>query len=67
MDANDSDAVLRCKCPLTIGDFLDQPVSHGGLNLSRPLASAVIAIFIVGCILFLPQRAGQHPIETQPI
>jgi len=51
----------------TVGDFLDKPVSHGGLNLSRPLASAVIAIFIVGCILFLPQRAGQHPIETQPV
>src|SRR6266576_481892 len=30
----------------TVGDFLDKPVSHGGLNLSRPLASAVIAIFI---------------------
>jgi hypothetical protein len=24
-------------------------------------ASAVIAVFIVGCILLLPQRAGQHP------
>jgi uncharacterized membrane-anchored protein len=45
----------------TVGDFLDKPVSHGGLNLSRPLASAVIATFIVGCILLLPQRAGTHP------
>jgi len=45
----------------TVGDFLDKPVSHGGLALSRPLASAVIAIFILGCLLFLPQRAGQHP------
>src|SRR5262249_52364569 len=26
----------------TVGDFLDKPVSHGGLALSRPLASAVI-------------------------
>ena len=45
----------------TVGDFLDKPVSHGGLHLSRPLASAVIAVFIVGCILLLPQRAGVHP------
>lgn len=45
----------------TVGDFLDKPVNHGGLNLSRPLASAVIATFIIGCILLLPQRAGTHP------
>jgi uncharacterized membrane-anchored protein len=49
----------------TVGDFLDKPVSHGGLNLSRPLASAVIAVFIVGCVLLLPQRAGTHPGKTQ--
>jgi uncharacterized membrane-anchored protein len=45
----------------TVGDFLDKPVNQGGLNLSRPLASAVIAIFIIGCVLLLPQRAGTHP------
>ena len=45
----------------TVGDFLDKPVAHGGLNLSRPLASAVIAAFIVVLIVLLPQRAGQHP------
>src|ERR1700720_2841322 len=45
----------------TVGDFLDKPVSDGGLALSRPLASAVIAVFILGCLLVLPQRAGQHP------
>ncbi len=45
----------------TVGDFLDKPVSHGGLNLSRPLASAVIAVFIISCIILLPQRAGTHP------
>jgi uncharacterized membrane-anchored protein len=49
----------------TVGDFLDKPVSHGGLNLSRPLASAVIAIFIVGCVLLLPQQAGTHPGKAQ--
>jgi uncharacterized membrane-anchored protein len=45
----------------TVGDFLDKPINHGGLNLSRPIASAVIAIFIVACVLLLPQRAGRHP------
>jgi Repeat of Unknown Function (DUF347) len=45
----------------TVGDFLDKPVSHGGLNLSRPLASAVIAAIIVALIILLPQRPGRHP------
>ena len=45
----------------TVGDFLDKPISHGGLSLSRPLASAVITVFIIGCVLLLPQRAGRHP------
>jgi uncharacterized membrane-anchored protein len=44
----------------TVGDFLDKPVSDGGLALSRPLASAVIGAFIIACLLILPQRAGQH-------
>ena len=43
------------------GDFLDKPTSDGGLALSRPLASAVIAVFIIACLLILPQRAGRHP------
>jgi len=45
----------------TVGDFLDKPVHDGGLALSRPLASAILAIFILGCLLVLPQRAGFHP------
>jgi uncharacterized membrane-anchored protein len=45
----------------TVGDFLDKPVSDGGLALSRPIASAVIATFIIACLFILPQRAGQHP------
>jgi uncharacterized membrane-anchored protein len=48
----------------TVGDFLDKPVNHGGLALSRPIASAVIAVFIIGCIVILPQRAGRHPGEA---
>jgi uncharacterized membrane-anchored protein len=45
----------------TVGDLLDKPIKHGGLNLSRPLASAIITAFIIGCLLLLPQRAGTHP------
>jgi uncharacterized membrane-anchored protein len=48
----------------TVGDFLDKPTNAGGLALSRPLASAVLAIFILGCLLVLPQRSGSHP--SQP-
>jgi uncharacterized membrane-anchored protein len=51
----------------TLGDFLDKPVSHGGLAFSRPLASAIIGVFIIVCLLVMPQRAGRHPdalIET---
>jgi uncharacterized membrane-anchored protein len=45
----------------TVGDFLDKPTNHGGLALSRPLASAVILALIVALILVLPQRPGRHP------
>jgi uncharacterized membrane-anchored protein len=49
----------------TLGDFLDKPVSHGGLAFSRPLATALIGAFIVACILILPQRAGRHPGDVE--
>lgn len=45
----------------TAGDFLDKPVSDGGLAFSRPLASLIIAVFILLCLWLLPQRAGAHP------
>jgi uncharacterized membrane-anchored protein len=45
----------------TVGDFFDKPLNQGGLNVSRPLATAIIAAFILGCILLVPQRAGTHP------
>jgi len=45
----------------TVGDFFDKPIAQGGLNISRPLASAIIAAFILVCILVIPQRAGVHP------
>ncbi len=45
----------------TVGDFLDKPIAHGGLALSRPIASAVIAVVIVALVLLIPQRPGAHP------
>ena len=45
----------------TVGDFIDKPLDQGGLAWSRPLATAVIAALMVGCILLLPQKAGSHP------
>lgn len=45
----------------TIGDFLDKPFAKGGLDISRPLATLVLAVAIVALIVILPQRPGQHP------
>jgi uncharacterized membrane-anchored protein len=42
----------------TVGDFFDKPHADGGLDISRPLASALLAIAIVTLIMILPQRAG---------
>ncbi len=48
----------------TVGDYRDKPVNHGGLALSRPIATAVIAAFILLCLLVLPQRAGKRPAQA---
>jgi uncharacterized membrane-anchored protein len=44
----------------TMGDLLDKPIANGGFNVSRPLASLLIAIFIIVCLLVLPERRGGH-------
>ena len=50
----------------TVGDFLDKPLAKGGLELSRPIASAALAVVIVVLILVLPQRPGRHPGQREP-
>jgi len=45
----------------TVGDFLDKPVAKGGLELSRPIATLVLAVAIIALVLLLPQRPGEHP------
>jgi uncharacterized membrane-anchored protein len=45
----------------TLGDLLDKPHDHGGLEISRYVASGILAAIIVALVLILPQRAGVHP------
>jgi len=45
----------------TVGDWFDKPVAKGGLDMSRPVASVVLAVVIIVLIVVLPQRAGNHP------
>jgi uncharacterized membrane-anchored protein len=45
----------------TVGDMLTKPHADGGLDLSRITSSAVIAVFIIGCIALTSQVAGGHP------
>lgn len=53
--------VLTRPLGATVGDFLDKPLSNGGLALSRYTATLVLATFIIACISLIPQRAGKHP------
>ena len=41
-----------------VGDFLDKPVSAGGLALSRYSASAALTLFMIALILVFRQRAA---------
>jgi uncharacterized membrane-anchored protein len=57
--------VLTRPLGATVGDFLDKPLADGGLALSRPLASAAIAAFIVVCLLLVRQTPGRHPVAVR--
>ena len=52
--------VLTRPLGAVVGDFLDKPVSAGGLAFSRYLASAVLLLFIAACLVIFPQRAAQE-------
>lgn len=43
-----------------LGDFLDKPISAGGLALSRYTATAVLLAFCAASILIFPQRASNR-------
>ncbi|MGY8664279.1 hypothetical protein Q3C01_18290 [Bradyrhizobium sp. UFLA05-109] len=52
--------VLTRPLGATVGDFLDKPLDHGGMALSRYTASIALAFAIAALVFALPQRAGQH-------
>jgi uncharacterized membrane-anchored protein len=42
-----------------VGDFLDKPISKGGLELSRYSASAVLLVLILSCILIFSHKPAK--------
>lgn len=54
--------VLTRPLGAVVGDFLDKPVSSGGLALSRYSASAVLLMVIVACVTVFKQKPAniQH-------
>ena len=42
-----------------LGDFLDKPIDHGGLALSRYSATAALLAVMLVCILLFPHRAAR--------
>jgi uncharacterized membrane-anchored protein len=43
--------VLTRPLGATVGDFLDKPLDEGGLAWSRPLATAVLAVVMIACVM----------------
>ena len=50
-----------------VGDFLDKPLTAGGLALSRYSASAVLLAFILTCIMIFQPRGGKTTSLTKRI
>jgi uncharacterized membrane-anchored protein len=44
-----------------VGDFLDKPIDHGGLALSRTGASVVLVALMLVLIRLVPQRPASKP------
>lgn len=47
-----------------LGDFLDKPHSHGGLEISRVGATTVLGAAITALILLIPQRAAPAEVRN---
>ncbi|CAN5616131.1 membrane protein [soil metagenome] len=43
-----------------VGDLLDKPIAKGGLNLSRFMASGILIVLIVACIVLFPHRPAKQ-------
>ncbi|MDV2468267.1 hypothetical protein QR674_04655 [Acinetobacter chinensis] len=57
--------VLTRPLGAVVGDFLDKPIDHGGLALSRFAASAVLMIAILICIYISGRVNGQKVAEAK--
>jgi uncharacterized membrane-anchored protein len=44
-----------------VGDFLDKPMSEGGLELSRYSATVALSVFILACILTFTHKPASEP------
>lgn len=42
-----------------LGDFMDKPIEHGGLDLSRYVASMALLLFIIVCIILFKQKPAK--------
>lgn len=51
--------VLTRPLGAVLGDFLDKPIAHGGLDLSRFSASFVLLVFIVVCLMVFKPKAAE--------
>jgi uncharacterized membrane-anchored protein len=56
--------VLTRPLGAVLGDFFDKPHDHGGLAMSRYVASGVLLAFIVLCLLVFPQRPARRVAAT---
>jgi uncharacterized membrane-anchored protein len=52
--------VLTRPLGAVVGDFLDKPISNGGLALSRYSASATLVLLIFSCILIFQQKPAMQ-------
>ena len=48
--------VLTRPLGAVVGDFLDKPIDHGGLDMDRFLASGLLLAFMVACLLSFRQK-----------
>jgi uncharacterized membrane-anchored protein len=56
--------VLTRPLGAVVGDYLDKPLSAGGLALSRYGASAVLVVFMIACLWLFPSRATDSRVSS---
>lgn len=51
--------VLTRPLGAVVGDYLDKPITSGGMALSRYSASAVLVVFIVACLVIFKHKPAE--------